>query len=112
MNFDWKDEIDNLTPLLDTIIKVIPPPKQRDGVPRMKITSLDFSSFTGRIAIGRIYQGGLKEGQSIGVTKADGSVKRGRIKELHVFEGLGKRKVDDRLPFRICRLEGKVLWHF
>ncbi|WP_109831675.1 translational GTPase TypA [Reichenbachiella versicolor] len=106
MGHDWKEPTDSITPLLDTIIKVIPPPTQRDGVPRMKITSLDFSSFTGRIAIGRIYQGELKEGQSIGVTKADGSVKRARIKELHIFEGLGKRRVESVGCGDICAVTG------
>ena len=106
MSHDWKEPTDSITPLLDTIIKVIPAPTQRDGVPRMKITSLDFSTFTGRIAIGRIYQGELKENQSIGVTKVDGSVKRARIKELHVFEGLGKRRVESVGCGDICAVTG------
>lgn len=106
MSHDWKNPTDSITPLLDTIIDVIPAPEQKDGVPRMKITSLDFSSFTGRIAIGRIHQGSLKEGQSLGLTKKDGSVKRVRIKELHVFEGLGKRKVAEVQCGDICAVTG------
>jgi GTP-binding protein len=106
MNYDWKDEIDNLDPLLDTIIAKIPAPEKNEGVLRMKITSLDFSSFTGRIAIGRIHQGTIKVGQSLGLTKSDGKVKRVRIKELHVFEGLGKRSVEDVQCGDICAITG------
>ncbi len=106
MSHDWKQETDSITPLLDTIIKVIPPPQNREGVLRMKITSLDFSSFTGRIAIGRIYQGSIKEGQSLGLTKKDDTIKRVRIKELHVFEGLGKRRVEEVACGDICAVTG------
>lgn len=106
MNYDWKDEIDNLNPLLDTIIAKIPAPAKNEGVLRMKITSLDFSSFTGRIAIGRIHQGSIKVGQSLGLTKSDGKVKRVRIKELHVFEGLGKRSVEEVQCGDICAITG------
>ena len=106
MNYDWKDEIDNLDPLLDTIIAKIPAPEKLEGVLRMKITSLDFSSFTGRIAIGRIHQGTIKVGQSLGLTKSDDTVKRVRIKELHVFEGLGKRSVQEVQCGDICAITG------
>jgi len=106
MNYDWKDEIDNLDPLLDTIIAKIPAPEKNEGVLRMKITSLDFSSFTGRIAIGRIHQGTIKVGQSLGLTKSDDTVKRVRIKELHVFEGLGKRSVEEVQCGDICAITG------
>lgn len=106
MNYDWKDEIDNLEPLLDTIIEKIPAPEKNEGVLRMKITSLDFSSFTGRIAIGRIHQGSIKVGQSLGLTKSDGTVKRVRIKELHIFEGLGKRSVEEVGCGDICAVTG------
>lgn len=106
MSLDWKNETDTITPLLDTIIKVIPAPEKREGVLRMKITSLDFSSFTGRIAIGRIYQGTIKEGQSLGLTKKDDTIKRVRIKELHIFEGLGKRRVDQVECGDICAVTG------
>ncbi|MFY0687527.1 MAG: translational GTPase TypA [Cyclobacteriaceae bacterium] len=106
MNHDWKVETNNLEPLLDSIIKVIPAPAQNEGVLRMKITSLDFSSFTGRIAIGRIHQGSIKVGQSLGLTKSDGSVQRVRVKELHVFEGLGKRGVEEVGCGDICAVTG------
>ncbi|MEO9476040.1 MAG: translational GTPase TypA [Cyclobacteriaceae bacterium] len=106
MSEDWKNPTDNLEPLLDRILEVIPPPPKREGVLRMKITSLDFSSFTGRIAIGRIHQGSIKVGQSLGLTKADDKVQRVRIKELHVFEGLGKRSVEEVGCGDICAVTG------
>ncbi|MFT6866589.1 MAG: GTP-binding protein [Cyclobacteriaceae bacterium] len=106
MSYDWKEKTDNLGPLLDTILKVIPAPPQNEGVLRMKITSLDFSAFTGRIAIGRIHQGTIKVGQSLGLTKKDGTIKRVRIKELHVFEGLGKRSVEEVKCGDICAVTG------
>jgi GTP-binding protein len=106
MNHDWKDEIDNLNPLLDTILKEIPAPPIKEGVLRMKITSLDFSSFTGRIAIGRIQQGTISVGESLGLCKKDDATKRVRIKELHVFEGLGKRSVQKVVCGDICAVTG------
>lgn len=106
MSHDWKEETGSLTPLLDTIIDVIPAPEKKEGVLQLKITSLDFSSFTGRIAIGRIHQGSIKVGQSLGLTKVDGSVKRVRVKELHVFEGLGKRSVEEVGCGDICAVTG------
>ncbi len=106
MSHDWKVKTDNLDALLDTILDVIPAPPQNEGVLRMKITSLDFSSFTGRIAIGRIHQGSIKVGQSLGLTKKDDTIKRVRIKELHVFEGLGKRSVEEVHCGDICAVTG------
>lgn len=106
MSHDWKNETNSIDPLLDTILEAIPSPEKKEGVLRMKITSLDFSSFTGRIAIGRIHQGSIAVGQSLGLTKKDGSVKRVRIKELHVFEGLGKRSVDSVQCGDICAVTG------
>ncbi|MEQ8582889.1 MAG: translational GTPase TypA [Marinoscillum sp.] len=106
MSHDWKNPTDNLEPLLDTILKEIPAPEQKEGVLRMKITSLDFSAFTGRIAIGRIHQGSIKVGQSLGLTKSDDTIKRVRIKELHVFEGLGKRSVQEVGCGDICAVTG------
>ena len=106
MSYDWKKPTQDITALLDTVVKVIPAPAKREGVPVMQITSLDFSSFTGRIAIGRIFQGELKEGQFLGLSKRDGSVKKVRIKELHVFEGLGKRKIDRVGSGDICAVTG------
>ena len=103
---DWTNPTDTILPLLDKFIEVIPPAPFKEGVPAMQITSLDFSSFTGRIAIGRVFQGTLKEGDSLGISKRDGSLKRVRIKELHVFEGLGKRKVSEVRAGDICAITG------
>lgn len=106
MSHDWKNETGSIDPLLDTILEAIPAPAVKEGVLRMKITSLDFSSFTGRIAIGRIHQGSISVGESLGLTKKDGTVKRVRIKELHVFEGLGKRSVEKVECGDICAVTG------
>ncbi|WP_422361538.1 translational GTPase TypA [Reichenbachiella sp.] len=106
MSHDWKNETGSIDPLLDTILEAIPAPEKKEGVLRMKITSLDFSSFTGRIAIGRIHQGSISVGESLGLTKKDGTVKRVRIKELHVFEGLGKRSVEKVECGDICAVTG------
>jgi GTP-binding protein len=106
MSEDWKNPTTNLEALLDTILEKIPAPEKKEGVLRMKITSLDFSAFTGRIAIGRIHQGSIKVGQSLGLTKADDKVQRVRIKELHVFEGLGKRSVEQVECGDICAVTG------
>ncbi len=106
MSEDWQKPTDNIFPLLDQIIQDIPSAPVKEGVPAMQITSLDFSSFVGRIAIGRVYQGELKEGQQLGLSKRDGSLKRIKIKELHVFEGLGKRKVEKVISGDICAITG------
>ncbi len=106
MSDDWKKPTTDIFPLLDGIIEHIPPAPVKEGVPQMRITSLDFSSFVGRIAIGRIAQGSIKEGDNLGLTKKDGSVKKIKIKEVHVFEGLGKKRVDEALCGDICALVG------
>ena len=106
MSDDWKSPTDTITPLLDKIIEVIPAPEFKDGVPAMRITSLDYSSFTGRIAIGRVVQGTLKEGAALGISKRDGSLKKVKIKELHIFEGLGKKKVTEVRAGDICAVTG------
>lgn len=106
MSRDWRQPTDNLIPLLDAIIENIPAPEKREGVPQLQITSLDFSSFVGRIAIGRVYQGVLKEGATMGLCKKDGSVKRVKIKELQVFEGLGRAKVSEVGAGDICAIIG------
>lgn len=103
---DWQKPTDSILPLLDKIIEVIPPAPFNEGVPAMQITSLDFSSFTGRIAIGRVWQGTLKEGAQLGISKRDGALKKVRIKELQVFEGLGKRKVTEVRAGDICAITG------
>ncbi len=106
MNYDWKDETDNIIPLLDSILKYIPEAPYRKGTPQMQITSLDFSSFVGRIAIGRVFRGDLEEGKDYMLCKADGSFKKVRIKELHTFEGLGKNKVSKVRSGDICAITG------
>ena len=106
MNWDWKDEIDNIEPLLDMVIEHIPSPKIPEGNTQMLITSLDFSSFTGRIAIGRLTRGELKTGQQISLVKRDGSLVKSKIKELHVFEGLGRKKIDEVQTGDICAIVG------
>lgn len=106
MSTDWKKKTEDIVPLLDAIIEHIPPAPAHEGIPQMQITSLDFSSFTGRIAIGRVFRGELKENTQYSLTKADGSIKKVRIKELHLFEGLGKAKVEAVKAGDICAVVG------
>ena len=106
MSLDWKDRTENIVPLLDAILANIPAPKIADGNIQLQITSLDYNKFTGRIAIGRLKRGVLKEGSQIVLAKADGSFKKVKIKELHIFEGLGKVKVDEVQPGDICAISG------
>ena len=106
MSLDWKDRTENIVPLLDAILANIPAPKIADGNIQLQITSLDYNNFTGRIAIGRLKRGVLKEGSQIVLAKADGSFKKVKIKELHIFEGLGKVKVDEVQPGDICAISG------
>src|ERR687890_58080 len=86
---------DDIFPLLDTILEKVPPPKVSEGTLQLQITSLDYSSFLGRIAVGRIARGTIKENQPISLVKLDGKVVKSRVKELYVFEGLGKKKVTE-----------------
>ncbi|WP_445736461.1 translational GTPase TypA [Mariniflexile sp.] len=106
MSDDWRNETDNIEPLLDMVIEHIPAPKIEEGTTQMLITSLDFSSFTGRIAIGRLTRGGLKTGQNISLVKRDGSIVKSKIKEVHIFEGLGRKKVDEVQTGDICAIVG------
>ncbi len=106
MSTDWQNETDNIIPLLDAVIESIPATKYNEGTPQMQITSLDFSSFTGRIAIGRIFRGDLEAGKDYMLCKADGTNKKVRIKELHVFEGMGKIQVDKVPCGDICAITG------
>lgn len=106
MSDDWKKPTDSIVPLLDAIIEHIPPAPIKEGTPQMQITSLDFSSFVGRIAIGRVERGTLKEGMQVALCKADDSIKKMRIKEVHVFEGLGKVKVAEVSSGDICAITG------
>ncbi|WP_300439447.1 translational GTPase TypA [Christiangramia sp.] len=107
MSDDWRNETDTIEPLLDMVMEHIPAPKvDLEGTPQMLITSLDFSSFTGRIAIGRLQRGILKENQQVSLVKRDGSIKKTRIKELHTFEGLGRRKIEEVQAGDICAIVG------
>ncbi|MCF7560429.1 translational GTPase TypA [Sabulilitoribacter multivorans] len=106
MSDDWQNQTENIEPLLDMVIEHIPAPKIEEGTTQMLITSLDFSSFTGRIAIGRLTRGQLKVGQNISLVKRNGSIVKSKIKELHTFEGLGRKKVDEVQAGDICALVG------
>lgn len=106
MSYDWKQPTDNIYALLDDIIKYIPEPKVLEGTPQMLITSLDFSKYVGRIAIGRVHRGELKEGQDITLCKRDGSHVKEKIKEVDVFVGLGRQKVPSVKSGDICALVG------
>ena len=106
MSEDWKKPTDNIEYLLDLIIKAIPAPKQIEGTPQMLITSLDYSSYTGRIAVGRVHRGILKDGQNITICHRDGTQERTKIKELHTFEGMGHKKTDAVDSGDICAVIG------
>lgn len=106
MSTDWRKPTDNIHQLLDAIIKYIPEPPMLEGASQMLITSLDYSSFVGRIAVGRIHRGTLKVGQNIVLMKRDGTQQQSRIKELDIFEGLGRRKVDEVSCGDICAVVG------
>ena len=106
MGEDWQTPTDNLTPLLDCIVKHIPAPQQLEGTPQMLITSLDFSAYTGRIAVGRVHRGTLKEGMNITLAKRDGTLVKSKIKELNTFEGLGRKKVESVSSGDICAIIG------
>lgn len=106
MTTDLSKRTDNINAVLDAIIKYIPAPKTLDGDPQMLVTSLDYSNYVGRIAIGRVHRGTLREGMDIGLCKSDGTVSRQRIKELHVFEGMGRKRVESVDSGDICALVG------
>ena len=106
MSTDYTQPTDNITAVLDAIIEYIPEPEVLEGDAQMLITSLDFSSYVGRIAIGRVHRGELCEGQDIALCKKDGTVVRQRIKELHTFEGMGRKKVQSVKSGDICALVG------
>ena len=106
MSLDWNKPTEDITAALDAIIEHIPEPKILDGDAQMLITSLDFSNYVGRIAIGRVHRGTLREGMEIGLCKKDGTVSRQRIKELHTFEGMGRKRVESVSSGDICALVG------
>ena len=97
---------DNILALMDGIIKHVPPPRVSEGPLQLQITSLDYSSFLGRIAIGKVTRGSIKEGQTIALVQTDGSLKRSKVKELYVFEGMGKRKVTEVVTGDLCAVVG------
>ncbi len=106
MSTDWNQPTETIVPLLDCIIENIPAPVQLEGTPQMLITSLDYSSYTGRIAVGRVHRGVLKEGMNVSLAKRNGSFVKSKIKEVHVFEGLGRVKTTEVHSGDICALIG------
>ena len=106
MSTDWRNETTDLTALLDAILEHIPAPKKLEGTPQMLITSLDYSPYTGRIAIGRVHRGTLTEGSNITLVNRNGEESKMRIKELHTFEGLGRRKATEVSSGDICAIVG------
>ncbi len=103
---DSLTQSEDITPLLDGVIKYVPPPTINEGPLQMQITSLDYSSFLGRIAIGKVARGVIKEAQTIALMQADGTIKRTKVKELYVFEGMGKKKVTEVVCGDLCAVVG------
>lgn len=97
---------EDITPLLDGILKHVPEPKVAEGSLQMQITSLDYSSFLGRIAIGKVSRGSIKENQQVALVQADGTIRKSKVKELYVFEGMGKKKVSEVLAGDLCAVVG------
>jgi GTP-binding protein len=106
MGPDWKTPTDDITYLLDTIVETIPAPEVSEGTLQMQITSLDFSSFTGRIAVGRVTRGTIRENMPVSLCQRDGTIKKARIKELMTFEGLGKSKTNEAHAGEIVAVNG------
>ena len=106
MSEDWSKPTDNISYLLDSILKYIPAPKVLEGTPQMLITSLDYSNYTGRIAVGRVHRGTLKEGMNITIAHRDGSKEKTKIKELHTFTGIGRQKTTEVSSGDICAIVG------
>lgn len=103
---DSLTQSEDITPLLDGILKYVPAPKVNEGPLQMQITSLDYSSFLGRIAIGKVTRGSIREGQPIALMQVDGSIKKSKVKELYIFESLGKKKVTEVIAGDICAVVG------
>ena len=106
MSEDWNEPTETIAPLLDCILENIPGPECLEGTPQMLITSLDYSSYTGRIAVGRVHRGALREGMQVSLAKRDGSIEKAKIKELHVFEGLGRAKKESVSSGDLCAVVG------
>jgi len=103
---DTLEPTEDITPLLDGILKLVPPPVAYEGTLQMQITSLDYSSYQGRIAIGKINRGAIRENQPISIVQADGKIKRSRVKELFIFEGMGKKKMQEVSAGELCGVVG------
>ncbi len=103
---DYNAPTDNIDYLLDKIVEIIPAPTVIEGTPQMLITSLDYSSYTGRIAVGRVHRGSIKEGMNVTISHRDGKMEKTKIKEVHVFEGMGQKKVDEVHSGDICAVVG------
>ena len=103
---DYNAPTDNIDYLLDKIVEVIPAPKVLEGTPQLLITSLDYSSYTGRIAVGRVHRGTLAEGMNVTISHRDGKLEKTKIKEIHVFEGMGQKKVEEVHSGDICAIVG------
>lgn len=106
MSGDWKKPSDNIVPLLDAIVEHIPSPEIMEGTPQMLITSLDYSNYVGRIAVGRVHRGTILPNKDYALCKRDGSIKKIRVKEVDLFEGLGRTKVEKVSSGDICALVG------
>ena len=106
MDLDYKTPTNDILPLLDAVIEHIPAPKINSGTTQLLITSLDYSSFIGRIAIGRLHRGSLKQGQQVSLISREGESRKSKIKELYVFEGLGKAKVEEVVAGDLCAIVG------
>ena len=106
MGLDWSKPTDSIEPLIDMVLEHVPSPKISEGSTQMLITSLDFSSFTGRIAIGRLQRGSLSPNMSVSLCKKGGKIEKSKVKELHIFDGLGRKKVDNVVAGDICAIVG------
>jgi GTP-binding protein len=106
MDLDYKKPTDNILPLLDAVIEHIPAPNVQIGTTQLLITSLDYSTFIGRIAVGRLQRGSLKQGQQVSLISREGEIKKSKVKELYIFEGLGKAKVDSVSAGELCAIVG------
>ncbi len=106
MSRDWQQKTDNIIALFDAVVSEIPPSPFVEGTPQLQVTSLDYSSFVGRIAIGRVARGVIKEGANMSLCKRDGTIKKVKIKELQVFEGLGRVRVESVSAGDICAVTG------
>ena len=106
MSEDWRNQTENVEPLLDMVLKHVPDPKVEEGTPQLLITSLDFSAYTGRIAIGRLQRGTLTANMPVSLVNREGTITKARIKELNLFDGLGRQEVEEVKAGDICALIG------